>query len=43
LVSDKPTSLERAFIIDLFDDRENFKYSLDLRKYVIDDEDYYLE
>lgn len=43
LVSDRPTSLERAFVIDLFDDRENFKYSLDTRKYDIDDEDYYLE
>lgn len=43
LVSDRPTSLDRAFVIDLFDDRENFKYSLDLRKYIIDDEDYYLE
>lgn len=32
LMSDKPTLLERAFTIELFDDKENLKYSLDLRK-----------
>jgi hypothetical protein len=43
LISDKPTSLEREFVIDLFEDIENFKYNLDASKYDIDNEDYYLE
>ena len=43
LISDKPTALKRQFVIDLFEDRENFKYSMDTRKYNIDNEDYYLE
>lgn len=43
LVSYKPTALERQFVIDLFEDRENMKYAFDTKKYEIDNKDYYLE
>ncbi len=43
LISEKPTSLERAFVIDLFENKENFKYSLDLRKCDMENQDFYLE
>lgn len=43
LTSNKPTSLERGFVISLFENIENFKYSLDMRKCEIEDKNYYLE
>ena len=43
LISIKPTVLERTFVIGLFDDKENFQFSHDLRKCDIEDQNYYLE
>lgn len=43
LISGKPTLLERTYTIALFEDKENLKYSLDLRKCDIEDQNYYLE
>lgn len=43
LVSTKSTLLERTFVIGLFDDKKNFKFSHELRKCNIKEQEYYLE